>query len=309
MENEKLTVYKQIARDALMTWNGYSKEESTRIVTESSNEELEGQVYAEGSIDAAIKGLQEYSQEYLKKQEGNEEPISDNDAELLKEVIMTGNYRNGSAEDLFEIVRKKLGLLRDDFNDEQMGKDITDMVISVLSTIHNQWVKDNQKKFFSRDKKYQHMPIELIGWKEAKSDLLFLKPILEAMDLSDWISEESLEEAYNRRVQNFLEEKGITNLDELITQISRGSEFYPALEGQVDITEALKDRDFVEGNISGEVIKRANPEITQQLFRGKDNSDKELEELRREKAKLLEEAEKIGEEEQIPENAGSNLEQ
>ena len=53
-----LTVYKQIAKDALMSWNGLSEEEATKVVQESSNEELESQVYAQGSIDAAIKGFQ-----------------------------------------------------------------------------------------------------------------------------------------------------------------------------------------------------------------------------------------------------------
>ena len=40
-----LTVYKQIAKDALMSWNGLSEEEATKVVQESSNEELESQVY------------------------------------------------------------------------------------------------------------------------------------------------------------------------------------------------------------------------------------------------------------------------
>lgn len=60
-----LTVYKQIAKDALMSWNGLSEEEATKKVQESSNEELESQVYAQGSIDAAIKGFQKYSQENI----------------------------------------------------------------------------------------------------------------------------------------------------------------------------------------------------------------------------------------------------
>ena len=68
--NMALTVYKQIAKDALMSWNGLSEEEATKVVQESSNEELESQVYAQGSIDAAIKGFQKYSQEYQKNKNG-----------------------------------------------------------------------------------------------------------------------------------------------------------------------------------------------------------------------------------------------
>ena len=57
------------------------------------------------------------------------------------------------------------------------------MAIDVLSDVHNQWVKDNEKKFFDpkrENKMYQFMPLSLIGFEEAKSDLLFVEPILKA---------------------------------------------------------------------------------------------------------------------------------
>lgn len=316
MGDDRLTIYKQIARDALMSWNGLSEEEATKKVQESSNEELEQQVYAEGSIDAAIKGFQKYSQEYLKNKHGYGEPIGEYDVELFKEIIMTGEYRSGPADDFFEIARKQMGLWRDDFDGEQMAIDTRNMVISVLSTIHDTWVKDNQKKFFARDKKYQHMPIELIGWKEAKNDLLFLKPILEAMHLSDYISEEDLEQAYNQRVQAFLEEKGITDGTELSEQISRGAEFYPVLEGQDDITQALKDTEFVEEQVVSGIRDKGigtSEQFAQQLFEEKviDDAD-ELETLRAQKQQLMEQEETISEAEKLikaKENQGPNLDE
>ena len=131
---------------------------------ESSNEELEQHVYAEGSIDYALKGFQKYSQEYFKDYDPDYvSTIEDDDIELFKEVIMTGNYRYGPVKDFYEIMRKRMGF-EGDFTHTK------EMVVSVLSSIHDGWVKDNQKKFFARDKKYQHMPIELIGWKEAKEN-------------------------------------------------------------------------------------------------------------------------------------------
>ena len=175
-----------------MSWNGLSEEEATKKVQESSNEELEQQVYAEGSINYAIKGFQKYSQEYLKNKQGYGEPITDHDVELFKEVVMTGKYRYGSVQDFYDIMRNKMGIDLDRSN-------VENLVLSVLSNIHDGWVKDNQKKFFARDKKYQHMPIELIGWKEAKNDLLFLKPMLEEMHIMEFYpylsTEEDLESA------------------------------------------------------------------------------------------------------------------
>ena len=122
-----LTVYKQIAKDALMSWNGLSEEEATKVVQESSNEELESQVYAQGSIDAAIKGFQKYSQEYLKNKNGYEQPISEQDMETFKEIIMTGDYRNGSTNDFFETVKKQMGLGRENTDEKQIAEDTRDM--------------------------------------------------------------------------------------------------------------------------------------------------------------------------------------
>lgn len=311
MENNNLTVYKQIARDALMSWNGLSEEEATKKVQESSNEELEQQVYAEGSIDYAIKGFQKYSQEYLKNKHGYGEPITDHDVELFKEVVMTGKYRYGSVQDFYDIMRNKMGIDLDRSN-------VENMVLSVLSTIHDGWVKDNQKKFFARDKKYQHMPIELIGWKEAKSDLLFLKPMLEEMHIMEFYpylsTEEDLESAYNKRVQAFLEENGITEVSKLSEQISKGAEFYPALEGQEDIIKALQDTKFVEEQVVSGIRDKGigtNEQISQQLFGEKAiEGTEELESLRAQKQELVEQEKTISEAEKLieaKENQGPNL--
>ena len=313
MENNHLTVYKQIARDALMSWNGLSEEEATKKVQEGSNEELEQQVYAEGSIDYAIKGFQKYSQEYLKNKHGYGEPITDHDVELFKEVVMTGKYRYGSVQDFYDIMRNKMGIDLDRSN-------VENMVLSVLSTIHDGWVKDNQKKFFARDKKYQHMPIELIGWKEAKSDLLFLKPMLEEMHIMEFYpylsTEEDLESAYNKRVQAFLEENGITDVSKLSEQISKGAEFYPALEGQEDIIKALQDTKFVEEQVVSGIRDKGigtNEQISQQLFGEKAiEGAEELESLRAQKQELVEQEKTISEAEKLieaKENQGPNLDE
>ena len=65
------------------------------------------------------------------------------------------------------------------------GKDKDEIVLNMLSAVHDGWVKDNSKKFFARDKKYQHLPLELIGWKEVEADLLF---IMEQVEKEDFVA-------------------------------------------------------------------------------------------------------------------------
>ena len=277
---KELPIYKKIARAALMSRNGLSEEDATKRVQESSDEELELQVCVKGLIDNALKGFEKYS--------GG---LKGYYIETLKEIIMTGRYTNGPVMDFFKNFSYWLGT-------RSINYDRNDMILLVLSTIHDGWVKDNQKEFMARDKKYQHMPIELIGWNEVKSDLLLLKPILSEIIYYDRELDIELEEAYNKRVKAFLEEKGITDISELREQISRGAEFYPALEGQEDIIRALQDPKFVEEQVISGIRDKGigtNDQFLQQLFGGKDIGDaEELETLREQKSVLIKEANAIG---------------
>lgn len=309
---ENITVYKQIARDALMNWNGLSEEEATKKVLESSNDELEQQVYAEGSIDYALKGLQKYSQGYYANRYGFGVPIDDYHVSELKDLIMNGRESlestGISVPDFYHVIKDELG-----FNGEQTIDDEADMVISVLSTIHDGWVQDNQKKFFARDKKYQHMPIELIAWKEAKIDLLFLRPILSDMGLNMVLNDEILESAYDRKVERFFKEKGATDISELKEHISKGVEFYPVLEGQTDIIEAMQNPEFVAETIIPSIEKQgvgADQKAMESLETLKCRRSR-LASARARKQELQQEAATIGEAEKLideKENQGQNIE-
>lgn len=328
-----LSPYKEIAIDALMSWNGLSEEEATKVARESTNEQLESQVYAEGSINYALEGIQSIVQKNYTEQleiESKGKLISDEEIAKLKDAIMNGPVDAS--------IFHKVGEYFKNFNDYTKGNEVikrqsrageeidwkevykasnessSKNIISILSHIHDGWVKDNQKKFMARDKKYQHMPIELIGWKEAKADLLFLRPILSAMNVG--FSEEVLEEFYNERVQEFLKEKGITDVTKLTEQISKGAEFYPALDGQEGIIEALQDTKFVEQQVVSGIKDKGigtNELISQQLFGEKiiEGAD-ELENLRDQKQQLVEQAKTISETEKLieaKENQSPNLEQ
>ncbi len=120
-----------------------------------------------------------------------------------------------------------------------------ELIISALSEIHDGWVRKHEYRFDEegRDKKYQHMPLELIGFKEAKIDLLFLSPILDAGGVKYNLDE--LEQTYNAAVIRFFQERGITTSEDLVPFIQKGAEFYKALEGQDSIITYLANPDNV----------------------------------------------------------------
>ena len=153
--------------NALIAWNGKTKEEAEAFVDELYDKfnndstavyfELDKQSYANSSIMTAMKSIEKYS--------------------------------------------------------EELKKNPYDTVIKILSEIHDQWVVDNDKKY-NRDagnidrRLYQHLPLELIGEKEAASDLLFLAPFLEEMGIKvgtmgqySYISSPEIVEAYNKAVE------------------------------------------------------------------------------------------------------------
>ena len=140
-----------------------------------------------------------------------------------------------SYAEIYHIVGKKINEL-DNPNE---------LIISALSEIHDGWVRKHEYRFGEegRDKKYQHMPLELIGFKEAKIDLLFLSPILEFCGVT--VNLKELEQAYNAAVIKFFQERGITTSEDLVPFIQKGAEFYKALEGQDSITTYLANPDNV----------------------------------------------------------------
>lgn len=286
ISDEKYTPYRKVAKEALMSWNGLSEEEASDKVRYEDFDELEGQVYAKDSMQYAIDGIIKYS----KKEGISEIDFNDKDnIEILNrskerlEKYIFGDDRFSYSQVLNgeEInLRREMFFLKD-INPEELA-------LTCLESIHDGWVKDNQKKFMAREKKHQHMPLELIGWKEAKSDLLFLRPILEATGIE--VDEQKLEKAYNDKVKRFFRDRKITSKEDLIKQISNGAEFYPALEGQEDIISALSDNEFVRENVISQVEEKGIGDIDRLT------KEAELQELQEEddrKGELLQKAQEI----------------
>ena len=102
--------------------------------------------------------------------------------------------------EIFGVVREKM----QGFSEEQK--------LEVLSTIHDGWVIDNSSektfnKKVDRQQLRQYAPLDLIGWNEVRSDLLFLNPILNSIGVQ--VNEATLEEAYHNRVSRYMEENQI----------------------------------------------------------------------------------------------------
>lgn len=104
-------------------------------------------------------------------------------------------------------------------------------IIDMLSGVHDEWVRNNSNKFLQegRNKEYQFVPLKMLSWKEAKSDLLFLKPILEAAGVR--VDENEIEEQFAIEQKKFLIDNEIYSQDILESKLEQGSRFYPALEG------------------------------------------------------------------------------
>lgn len=129
---------------------------------------------------------------------------------------------------------------------DELKKNPYDTVIKILSEIHDQWVIDNDKKY-NRDaneqdknridrRLYQHLPIELIGIKEATSDLLFLAPFLEEMGINvgrmeqSYIPSSEVVEAYNGAVKKWQNENGIKTAEDLKSNMGKIIDSYSPLK-------------------------------------------------------------------------------
>jgi hypothetical protein len=179
------------------------------------------------TVDSIKYGVNGIISELQKRGKGlTQEEIDD-----FQIVVSIGN----AYAEIYHIVGKKINEL-DNPNE---------LIISALSEIHDGWVRKHEYRFGEegRDKKYQHMPLELIGFKEAKIDLLFLSPILEFCGVT--VNLKELEQAYNAAVIKFFQERGITTSEDLVPFIQKGAEFYKALEGQDSITTYLANPDNV----------------------------------------------------------------
>ena len=203
------TPYQKVAKEALINWNGLSEEEATVKIMTESVPELDSQVGALPSVGSAILGITK------------ELGLSMREALEFFEASVFGP----EDAEIFEVVRKKA----QDFSKEQ--------ILEVLAIIHNGWVEKNSdektiNKKIARKQLRQYAPIELIGWNEVKSDLLFLRPVLEVIGVS--IDEETLKETYHTRVSKYMDRYNLNSIEDLTSLIKQGRAYYPVLSEELE---------------------------------------------------------------------------
>lgn len=242
--------YYQVAREALIKWNGLTEEQAEKIIAESSFEEIEGQVYAQGSMTHAVNAIG-------RNLGLNEEEIS----QFADEVF----GRTDSTE-MMERLQKELG--KANFGELLSSKqnNMPKLVVDTMEAVHDGWVEDNAKLFFTkkadRGQQYQYLPLELIGWDEAKSDLLFIKPIIHSIGV--YADDAEIKEECNKRTVAFFEKHSdrmdgilgmsIYNLDDLEKCIVENGLEYDHWTPEIE--KAMGDSEFVKGTILPELREK-----------------------------------------------------
>ena len=215
--------YYEVAKEALMKWNGLSEEEANKIIAESSYEEIERMVGAEGSMKYAIDGiiscLKNVSMKYLMIDQFEEIYLR----QALNQIVFEGNTDYEGFGKFLDDVKGYVSEgheYYDDFFDEAKFNE-SEFALAILKNVHNGWVWDNREQFFTkkqeRGQQYQYLPISLIGWDEAKSDLLFVKPILDKIGIQ--IDENELKEVYCGKTQKLLDRYGVKSKEDLSDRI------------------------------------------------------------------------------------------
>ena len=107
----------------------------------------------------------------------------------------------------------------------------------------------------ARSKDYQFVDLRLLSYEEVKSDLIFVKPILEACGVD--IEDKELERCFLNLQKQFLNENNIDSHEKLVNFLSKGGEAYYTLKGLEtnkgiengdyhSIEKMLKDREITE---------------------------------------------------------------
>ena len=224
---DKLKIpYYQVAKNVLMKEEGLSEEDAIKVIQTSSVEEIENRVCAKNSMMHAVEGISKSIN------------LNKEDEDALKEFVLTGEVEPEVLERAREGIVDKIPV---------------NVLMDSLAEVHNGWVEENERLFSLREKKHQHMPFELIGWNEAKEDLVFANPIF--LGIGVGISR-PLEYDYLDVVKDYLLENKIVTTNDLVSKISKPEEFYPSLKGQTSITENLKDEGYVRSTVIPQIEEK-----------------------------------------------------
>lgn len=220
---------------------GYSDEQAKKDAKEFAQNNTIDELRAKTTTESSVMG----GVESIAKKLG----LSEEEIKEFKDASI-----NGPADaPIFKVVGDKIP--KDNINK---------FMIDVLSDIHDVWVKNNSKKFNSvnikngqevpRAKEYQHLPLQLIGFDEVKLDLIYVEPIVNACGIE--IDEKELKVEYDKSVEDFFIENNAKKISDFHDEIMKGENFYPALEGQDNVNELLKQGWYVSDVVLPQVEEK-----------------------------------------------------
>lgn len=259
MSEKSAIPYYQVAKQALMNWNGLTEEQADKLIEESSFEEIESQVYAQGSMTYAISSI------------GKSLGLTDEETKQFADEVFG---RTSNQEIISMSLYEKLKKFTNDKDKKTMPSFLSEidsnmatLITDAMEAVHDGWVEDNAKHFFTkkadRKQQYQFLPLDLIGWDEAKSDLLFIKPIIEY--IGGYVNEEEIKKECNNRTIAFFEKHSgqmhggtlnmsIYNLDDLGNwMIENGLEYE---HWTPEIEAAMSDSQFVHETLLPQVREK-----------------------------------------------------
>ncbi len=204
--------YRKVAHAALINFNSLSFEEAERKIEEESFEQLESQIGAYNSMEAAIMSISKSLN------------LTDDDINRFNNAVFFGKDK--------EILNKVKKLLMEigtfDISDYLKSQ----FVLSVLSDIHDDWVIRNSdqatfEKKVVRKQLRQYVPQELLGFNEVKSDYIFLGPILDSIGTR--VDKNKLERDYISKSKDFINSNGIETIEDIEALVRSGNKYYPVL--------------------------------------------------------------------------------
>lgn len=266
MEKFKNTMMGKITIGAIKSWGENDVKGNWYRPTQEQAEEMvsEGGIYygaaaatskkTYGSEVAAIKGIV--------KLIADAEGISEEEQEKLTEKLKNEVYDRATlSEDLADRIRKAMEI-----------KGIETSIVEILSTIHDNWVKENGNKFDApkREKRlYQFGNLRTMTYEDdgALADLIFVQPILEGAGIEVDV-EGKLKAEFERQQKELMAKHGITDCRGLRAYVRDLAENYPVIKGvttskgktinpAVEITDELKKSEVLERMVE-QIAKRIN---------------------------------------------------
>ncbi len=262
MEEFKNTIMGKITKGAIFEWGENNEKGEWFVPTEEQAEAM----LSEGGLKMGENIIDYSSSEKARngKTYGSEIAAIDGIVTLIEKTEgISEKEKNAIKEQMISDIDTKASLspeLSTRIKTAMEEKGIETSIIEVLGTIHDNWVKDNGKKFDdpSRAKKlYQFTDLRLMsyGGDGATADLLFLQPLLEGAGI-EVDKEGKLKEEFEKQQKEYMKEHKITDSKGLREYLMNLGENYQAIQGvettkgktvePVKITEELKKPEILE---------------------------------------------------------------